>query len=73
MDKGVFLDLLQESFQRKTPLAMDMLLADIPEWDSLTAMLMLAIAKQQFGKNMKITDLKKDMSIGDIYGLLMQP
>jgi Phosphopantetheine attachment site. len=73
MDKDAFLSMLQDVLQRGEPVAMDMPLADIPEWDSLTAMLTLALAKQHFGKDLKIADFKKTVLVEDLYALLTQP
>ena len=73
MDKGAFLVMLQDAFQRSEPLTMNMPLAEIPEWDSLTAMLTLTLAKQRFGKNLKIADFKKTMLVEDLYALLTRP
>jgi len=73
MDKGAFLVMLQDAFQRSEPLTMNMPLAEIPEWDSLTAMLTLTLAKQRFSKNLKIADFKKTMLVEDLYALLTRP
>ena len=73
MDNGAFLLMLQEAFQRNEPLTMNMPLAEIPEWDSLTAMLTLTLAKQRFGKNLKMADFKKSMLVEDLYALLTRP
>jgi hypothetical protein len=70
MDNDTFLLMLQDAFQRSDPLSMDMSLADIPEWDSLTAMVILALAVQRFGKDLKIVNFKKDMLVKDLYALL---
>lgn len=72
MDKDIFLSMLQDAFQREAPLSMDMPLAEIPEWDSLTAMLTLAWAKQHFGKHLKMSDFKKITSVEDLYAMLTQ-
>jgi len=72
MDKNAFLAMLQEAFQRDDPLTMDMSLAGMPEWDSLAAMVTLALAKQHFGKNLRIADFKKTMTVEDLYVLLTQ-
>ena len=73
MDKDAFLSMLQDVLQRGEPLDMDMALAEIPEWDSLTAMLTLALAKQRFGKDLKIADFKKTILVEDLYAFLTQP
>lgn len=70
MDRKAFLELLQETFQREDPLAMDMPLAEIPEWDSLAAMLTLTLAKRRFGKELKTADLKPLTTVEDMYVLL---
>lgn len=72
MNKDDFLFMLQDAFQRSSPLTMDMALANVPEWDSLTAMLMLALAKQHFGKDLKLADFKKTVLVEDLYALLTQ-
>ena len=69
MDKN-FLLLLQETMNREHPLTMPMQLKDIDEWDSLSAMAFLALAKRHFDKGLKLSDLEKAKTVADLYGLL---
>jgi hypothetical protein len=73
MDEDAFLAMLHEAFQCSAPLSMNMPLAGIPEWDSLTAMLTLALAKQHFGKDLKLADFKKVVLLEDLHALLTRP
>jgi acyl carrier protein len=70
MDKNTFLTLLRDTLQCEKILTMDTLLADVPEWDSLAAMATLALAKQCFGKILKLVQIKKAVTVGDVYALL---
>jgi hypothetical protein len=73
MDEDAFLAMLRDAFQCSAPLSMDTPLAGIPEWDSLTAMLTLALAKQHFGKDLKLADFKKVVLLEDLHALLTRP
>lgn len=65
-----FLELLQETIDRETPLSMDMPLSQIQEWDSLAAMAFIGLARNVYQKQLKLTDLENAVTISDIYALL---
>ena len=70
MDKQDFLMVFQDTLQSDSALTMDMRLADIPEWDSMAAMGTIALADRQFGKQLKLAELKKVDTVEDVYALL---
>ncbi|MDR2123636.1 MAG: hypothetical protein LBP38_01455 [Desulfovibrio sp.] len=70
MDEQTFLVLLRDTMQCEGHLKMDMALADVPEWDSLAAMAALALAERSFGRHLKLAQIKKAATVGDLYALL---
>jgi acyl carrier protein len=70
MDEQTFLSLLRDTVQCEGPLEMDMALAQVPEWDSLAAMATLALAERSFGRRLKLAQIKKAVTVGDLYALL---
>jgi acyl carrier protein len=70
MDENAFSALLQDTLQCEKTLTMDMILADdVPEWDSLAMMAVLALADRRFGKRLKLVEIKKAKSVRDLYVL----
>jgi acyl carrier protein len=70
MDKKTFLALLRDALQCEGPLEMDLPLAQVPEWDSLSAMATLALAERSFGRRLKLARIKKAATVDDLYALL---
>ena len=48
----------------------DLRLADLEEWDSLAAMAVLALGARHFGRQLKLAQVKKAVTAGDLYALL---
>lgn len=65
-----FLARFQECIDREEPLALDMRLEDIAEWDSLSAMAFIGLANSAYGKRLKLTDLAKAKTVGDLHALV---
>lgn len=65
-----FLSLFQEVLNCETPVEMSMRLEDIPEWDSLSAMAFIALAKRRFNKRLRLSDLKNKKTVEELYDLL---
>ena len=70
MDAPAFLELLLDTLQRDEALTLDMRLADVPEWDSLAAMAVLALADRRFGRRLSLADFKTLVTVGDLHALL---
>lgn len=70
MDTTAFIDLMLDTLQRDDPLDMDMVLANVPEWDSMAAMAFLALADRKFGKKLSMSCLKGAKAVSDLYALL---
>lgn len=71
MDKHKFLALLQDTLQCEEALATEMRFTDIPEWDSMAAMATMAMAERHFGRQIKLAQLKKLVTVEDLYALLV--
>jgi hypothetical protein len=70
MDKNAFLTLLQDTLQcEETPVS-DLPLSDMPEWDSLAVMAFLALGVRHFGRELKLAQIKKAVTVHDLYELL---
>lgn len=65
-----FLTIFQETIDREKPLELDMRLADIPEWDSLSAMAFIGLANSKYNKKLKLTDLEQASTVADLYAFL---
>lgn len=64
------LELLRGLLASDEPLSPDTALDDVPEWDSLSAMSFIALAKQQFNRTIKLGDLKHARTVADLLALL---
>lgn len=65
-----FLSLFQEILNSETSVEMSMLLKEIPEWDSLSAMAFIALAERRFNKRLRLSDLKNKKTVKELYDLL---
>lgn len=72
MNDTAFLATMLDILQRDDPLAMDLPLAEVAEWDSLAAMAIIAFAAKEFGKNLKLNDLKELVTVADVHRLLFK-
>lgn len=70
MDTTAFLDLLLDTLQCEDALGMDMELAGLPEWDSMAAMAVLALADRKFGKKLSLANFKTLVTVEDLHALL---
>ncbi len=66
MSKEEFLVQMQDVLQTETELAMETVLDELDEWDSLSMMATMAFLDKNFGVKVKIADLKTLATIGDI-------
>lgn len=65
-----FLNKFQECIDRDEPIGMDTRLADIPEWDSLSAMAFIGLANAVYSKKLKLSDIEGAVTVSDLYALL---
>ena len=70
METAPFIDLLSDTLLSEAPIFIDMPLRDIPEWDSMAAMVVLALAERKFSKKISLMDLKKLTTVRELYELL---
>jgi hypothetical protein len=71
MDENAFLALLRDTLQCESPLEMGLTLADMPEWDSLAAMAFLALGLRHFDRKLRLAQVKKAVTVRDLYALLV--
>ena len=69
MLKSVFLEELQELLQRDDPIAPDMALQDIEEWDSLAVMSCMAYLDKHFSVKTKISQYRQLRTVADLMAL----
>lgn len=56
-------------FQEPVTITAETTLASLPEWDSLAALGVIVMFDMEYGKTIAGTDLKKSLSIGELYQL----
>ena len=66
MSKEEFLVQMQDVLQTETELAMETVLDELDEWDSLSMMATMAFLDKNFGIKLKIADIKTLTTIGDV-------
>lgn len=54
-----FLELLVEELELENELTLDSNLKELEEWDSMTAMLLIGVVSNEFGKNLTAEDIKE--------------
>lgn len=70
MEASRFIHLFSDTLQSETPMSLETPLRDIPEWDSMAAMVILTMASHEFNKKISLLDLKKLIAVRDVYELL---
>lgn len=72
MDKNVFLANFAESFDDTDPneIQFDTKFHDLDEWSSLIGMTVLAMAKVNYNKTISGEELKKCVTVEDVYNLI---
>ncbi len=66
MTKSEFLDVLQDLFQREEKVLEADSLADYPEWDSLSKMVLMAYYSKTFGIKLAIADFDRFGTVADL-------
>lgn len=59
MQTNEFLELLVEELELESPLTVDTNLKELDEWDSMTAMLLIGVVSNEFGKTLSADDIKE--------------
>lgn len=72
MDKNEFLANFAESFDDTDPneIQFDTKFRDLDEWSSLIGMTVLAMAKVSYNKTISSEELKKCVTVEDVYNLI---
>lgn len=65
-----FLGHLREILDSENSFAMDTYLSDIEEWDSLSVISFAAMTDIQYGKKLKVTDIRKAEIVQDLFDLV---
>lgn len=70
MDKEEFLNRMTDILDAEDDVTMDVVLADIEEWDSLSVVSYVAMANTSCGKKVNVKDVREAVTIQDLYNLL---
>lgn len=70
MTEEEFLICFQDVLQREEPLQKEMLLQDIPEWDSLAVLSTCLFLNENSGKSLAMPDLADLKTVADVFTLL---
>lgn len=60
------LELLEEIMDREEPLAVDMVLEELEEWDSLSTLALAAKVKELYGTNLTMKEITDFATVQDI-------
>ena len=69
MTEKEFLDMMDEILDAEEPVKPEMVLDDIEEWDSLSAVMFQAEIFKRTKKPVAPADIRKAKTIGDLYAL----
>lgn len=58
MQTNKFLELLVEELELESSLTLETNLKELEEWDSMTAMLLIGVVSNEFGKTLSAEDVK---------------
>ncbi len=61
-----FLAELQDSLQREEELTLEMVLKDLPEWDSLAMMSVVVLFDKHFNKKLTFSDFENLKTVSDL-------
>ena len=70
MTEKEFLDIMDEILDAEESVAMDTVLDDLEEWDSLSYVMFQAQMLERIGKKMEPKDVKAAKTVGDLYRLI---
>lgn len=74
IDYSTFQDTLETSIDGIEPgsLTPDKPLAEVPQWDSLARLTVIALADAEYGVNLTASDLNACITVGDIHVCIQQ-
>lgn len=70
MTEKEFLDIMDEILDTEESVAMDTVLDDLEEWDSLSYVMFQAQMLERIGKKMEPKDVKAAKTVEDLYRLI---
>lgn len=70
MTEELFLEKMADILDAEDDVTMDVVLADIEEWDSLSVVSYVAMANTSCGKKVNVKDVREAVTIQDLYNLL---
>ncbi len=72
MDRIDFLAVFAEQFEDTDPqmIQYETKFRDLEEWSSLTGMMLIAMAKVSYGKTISGEELKRCITVNDVYNLV---
>ncbi len=72
MDQTKFITEFVELIQTEDELGLTTNLAEIEEWDSLSAMVLIVFFEKKLNTKLTFEDIKKFKTVGDIYAYIPQ-
>lgn len=70
MTKEAFINYMNDILDSKEEITMDSVLGNIEEWDSLSCISFITMANVRQGKNLSMKDIKKAVTISDLFALV---
>lgn len=72
MEKETFIEKMADilEIEEMEGFGMDTVFRDLDEWSSLSGMEMITFFKQEMGKEVSVSDFKRQQTIGELYALV---
>ena len=70
MDEKNFLEVFKKLLMMDREVSLSDRLSDLPEWDSFSYVAFTAMAEDDFDKILDAKEVKKKVTVGDLYSLL---
>ena len=72
MEKETFIEKMADilEIEELEGFGMDTVFRDLDEWSSLSGMEMITFFKQEMGKEVSVSDFKRQQTIGELYALV---
>ncbi len=73
MDKNEFLAAFQEQFEDTDPalISFETVYKDLPEWNSMMTLVIIAFADENYGVTLKGTDFQNTSTVEDLYNTVL--
>lgn len=74
MEKETFIEKMADilEIEEMESFGMDTAFRDLDEWSSLSGMEMITFFKEEMGKEVSVSDFKRQQTIGDLYALVCE-